>query len=53
MGACPLFNEGTLKNLTMQVISGSMYNSMYIGHNVQEIVGPSKGKMSIKKKKIE
>ncbi len=38
---------GTLKNLTMQVISGSMYKSMYIGHNVQEKVGPSKGKMSI------
>ncbi len=23
----------------MQVISGSMYKSMYIGHNVQENVG--------------
>ncbi len=36
MGVCPLFNGGTLKNLTMQVISGCMYKSMYIGHNVQE-----------------
>ncbi len=46
MGACPLFNGGTLKNLTMQVISGSMCKSIYIGHNVHEIVGPQKGKMS-------
>ncbi len=38
MGVCPLFNGGTLKNLTMQVISGSMYKSTYIGHNVQEKV---------------
>ncbi len=38
---------GTLKNLTLQAISGSMYKSMYIGHNVQEKVIRSKGKMSI------